>query len=227
MMNIGDKPLKSTKGLSVSVGWKRKNEIKYVLEGNINYAGGVIRWLQEKMQLISSPEELEENINKADENDETVFVPAFTGLSAPYWESEAKAAIFGMGRNTGKEEIIKAAIESIAFQVDDVVEAMKEDSLLHIKELRADGGLTKSSYLMRFQADLGKVKVSVANREELSVIGVAYMAGISLGIYNENQLFKKLEYEEYEPDSAFEKIKKKKENWGKAVSVIVEKERRR
>lgn len=149
MMNIGQKPILSEKVVS-SVGWFAEGKVQYVLEGNINYTGAVITWLKEELGLISSPEETEKLAGKANPEDKTYLVPAFSGLSAPYWDSNARAIISGMSRTTGKAEIVKAALESIAYQIADVVQAMESVSQIKIAELRVDGGPTRNTYLMQF-----------------------------------------------------------------------------
>lgn len=182
MMNIGEKPILSEKVVS-SVGWFADGKVQYVLEGNINYTGAVITWMKEELGLISSPGETEKLAGKANPEDKTYLVPAFSGLSAPYWDSNARAMISGMSRTTGKAEIVKAALESIAYQIADVVQAMESVSRIKIAELRVDGGPTRNTYLMQFQSDILNAAVRVPVVEELSGMGVAYMAGIASGFY--------------------------------------------
>lgn len=182
MMNIGEKPILSEAVVS-SVGWFAEGKVQYVLEGNINYTGAVITWLKEDLGLISSPVETEELAGKANPKDKTYLVPAFSGLSAPYWDSNARAMLSGMSRTTGKAEIAKAALESIAYQIADVVQAMETVSGIKVAQLRVDGGPTGNTYLMQFQSDILNAAVRVPVVEELSGMGVAYMAGMAGGFY--------------------------------------------
>ena len=199
MMNTGKSCVKSQHGLATSLAWGMDGYVEYVLEGNINYAGAVITWLQQDMHLIESAKEVEDYIQKANPEDTSVLVPAFSGLGAPYWKDGAKAMLYGMSRTTGQAEIVKAAVESIAFQVGDVLKAMRQDSERIITELRVDGGPTKNRYLMQFESDIAKQKICVSKQEELSAIGVAYMAGIAAGVYNKEAVFSNVSYDTYEP----------------------------
>lgn len=184
MMNIGETPVLSSHGVVTSLAWGMNGKINYVLEGNINYTGAVISWLKDDVRLIDSPGETESLCKEAIQDDELYLVPAFTGLGAPYWKSNARASLNGISRTTGKAEIVRAAIECIAYQITDVVRAMEADAGEAIRELRVDGGPTKNGYLMQFQSDILGSEVLVPEAEELSGIGVAYAAGIAMGIYD-------------------------------------------
>lgn len=215
MMNIGDRPIASQNGLVTSLAWKYKGQARYVMEGNINYTGAVITWLKD-MGLIASPGETEEMALSAHPGDTTCLVPAFTGLGAPYWKSDAQALLCGMGRTTGKNEIVRAALDSIAFQIGDVISAMEKDTGIRLPRLFVDGGPTRNKYLMQCQSDLLGVPVSCPDAEELSAIGAAYMAGISRGIYSENVL-QTLRYRQFAPQMDEQTRSKKHEAWKTAV----------
>lgn len=191
MMNIGEKPVLSEKVVT-SLAWHMNGKASYVLEGNINYTGAVITWLKDSLHLIESPGETEELAGTANPEDTTYLVPAFTGLGAPYWDSRASAMFYGMTRLTGRAELVKAGLESIAYQITDVVKAMEEESGISIGELRVDGGPTRNRYLMQFQSDMAGIPVSVPSAEELSGIGAAYAAGIAMGIYDGNRIFERM-----------------------------------
>ncbi|MEG1847731.1 MAG: glycerol kinase [Lachnospiraceae bacterium] len=193
MMNIGEHPVFSDKGVVTSLAWSMGGKANYVLEGNINYTGAVISWLQNEMQLITEAREAEQLALEANPQDKTYLIPAFTGLGAPYWDSLATGTITGMSRTTGKAEIVKAALESIAYQITDIVKVMSEVSGIGIRELRVDGGPTKNHYLMQFQSDLLDIPVQVPEAEELSGIGAAYAAGIAMGIYDRETLFARMQ----------------------------------
>lgn len=221
MMNTGTRCVASSHGLATSLAWRIDGKVDYVLEDNINYTGAVVTWLKDEVGLIASPAETEAAAREANPNDRTVLVPAFSGLSAPYWDENAKAVLYGMTRVTGKNEIIKAALESIALQIQAVLEAMEKDSGIDIQELRVDGGPTKNGYLMQAQSDLSGMKVAVAEMEELSAIGAAYLAGIGAGLYQKNRLFRDCRRNYFEPRISGEDRAEKLEGWKKAVSMIM------
>ncbi len=220
MMNTGAECKKSSYGLASSIAWSRQGKVTYVLEGNINYTGAVIAWLQNDLELIKDTSEIEYYIKSANKHDTTIVVPAFTGLSAPHWIDDAKAMIYGMTRMTKKAEIIKASVESIAFQIQDVVSAMEKDNQSKIKEMRVDGGPTRNQYLMQFQSDVSSLPVEASKAEELSSIGVAYMAGIALGLYEESKVFHNLTYQSYMPQMQKEEREEKITRWDQAVHMI-------
>ena len=151
MMNIGEKPIFSDAGIVTSLAWSMGGKVNYVLEGNINYTGSVIKWLVDDVKLLGASRESGEFAAKANPEDTTYLVPAFSGLGAPYWDSEAKAAIVGMTRSTGKAEIVKAAEECIAYQITDLVLLMQQESGLPITEIRVDGGPTRICFRSRLQ----------------------------------------------------------------------------
>ncbi len=199
MMNIGEKFVRSGNGLATSLAWGMEGRVSYVLEGNINYTGAVVTWLKEDLGIICSPGETEALARQANPEDGCILVPAFTGLSAPYWRGDAKALLCGMSRTTGRAELVRAALDSIAYQVTDVLKAMEQDSGCELRELRTDGGPTRNAYLMQMQSDLANVRVSAAGQEELSAMGAAYLAGLTGGIYRREALFDGMEYRHYEP----------------------------
>ncbi len=221
MLHAGDSFVESRHGLATSLAWGMDGKVSYVLEGNINYTGAVISWLKNDLELISSPAEVEPLIAAANPEDTTVVVPAFTGLGAPYWANDAKAAIVGMTRTTKKPEIVKAATESIAHQITDVYEAMSADFGSPITELRADGGPTANKYLMQFQSDMTGAVVAASKTEELSAIGVAYMAGISCGCYNKETIFENISYDRYEAKMAAEERSERRNLWKAAVKTVL------
>lgn len=221
MMNIGSQFKASTCGLATSLAWAEDGTVAYVLEGNINYTGAVISWLHHDLKLMETPDELETAAIQANQEDTTVLIPAFSGLSAPHWNDKAKAMFYGMTRTTGKFEILKASMESIAYQIYDVLAAMEHDSGISIEELRVDGGPTKNAYLMQFQSDIANVRIGVPKQEELSAIGAAYMAGIGQGVYQKEQLFGRSELIYYTPKMSGAKREGKLKNWKEAIDLIV------
>ena len=220
MMNIGTEPVISTHGVVTSLAWSRGGKAEYVLEGNLNYTGATITWLKDDLKLIEGPGVTEELARAAHQDDEVYFIPAFTGLGAPYWNSHAKASIVGMDRTTGKNEVVRAVLECIAYQISDIVFAMEEDAKLKLAQLRVDGGPTRNKYLMQFQSDILKTEVAVPNAEELSGIGAAYMAGLSIGVWDES-VFDSLSRTSYTPAMPEEKRAAKYAGWKAAVATVL------
>ncbi len=220
MMNIGETPVLSTHGVVTSLAWGMQGKVSYVLEGNINYTGAVITWLKDDMELIQSPAETEALCRKAEADDSLYFVPAFTGLGAPYWNSEAKGALTGITRTTRKAEMVRAGVECIAYQIADVVNAMSQDANTEIQELRVDGGPTRNQYLMQFQSDILDRKVLVPDAEELSGIGAAYAAGRGLGLYGD-EVFTRLKRQEYAPKMCEDTRVRKYNGWKDAVGHVL------
>ncbi|HBA98048.1 MAG TPA: glycerol kinase [Lachnospiraceae bacterium] len=220
MMNTGTSPVQSKSGVVTSLAWKLGNEASYVLEGNINYTGAAITWLKDEVRLINSPKETEELSRMAVQDDSLYFIPAFTGLGAPYWNSQAKGLLCGITRTTGRKEIVRAAVESIAYQIADIVETFAKDTEGKVKELRVDGGPSGNAYLMQFQSDLLDTDVSVPQTEEMSGMGAAYVAGIALGLYDK-QIVETTERKVYKPAMASGLREKKKKGWKDAISMIL------
>ncbi|WP_026510278.1 FGGY-family carbohydrate kinase [Butyrivibrio sp. LC3010] len=222
MMNIGDKQVLSSHGLVTSLAWKIGGKVDYVLEGNINYTGAVITWLKDDLQLINSAAETEALAREADPEDHSYIVPAFSGLGAPYWDGKAEAVICGMTRTTKKAEIVRDALDCIAYQIADIVGAMNDDVSFSIKELRVDGGPTKNAYLMQFQTDMVRVPVLVPPAEELSAMGAAYAAGIALGIYDKNKLFSGIKRTEYNVKMSEKEYEGHYNGWKAAVRKVLQ-----
>ncbi|MDF2801017.1 MAG: glycerol kinase GlpK [Anaerocolumna sp.] len=221
MMNIGHEPVFSNKGIVTSLAWGIDGVVEYVMEGNVNYTGAVISWLKDDLQILKYAAEAERYAYEANPSDKSYLVPAFTGLSAPYWESDTSAILCGMTRITGKAEIIRASLDSIAYQIADIIALMREESGLRITELRVDGGPTKNNYLMQFQSDVLNIKVCVPKAEELSVIGAAYMAGIALGFYKKEDIFKDMEDKSFLPIMSDSERDKRYMGWSKAVNIVL------
>ena len=220
MMNLGTTPIQSSHGLASSLAWRMHGTVNYVLEGNINYTGAVISWLKHDVQLICSAEETEHLAEQAEQNDNLYFVPAFTGLGAPYWNSHAQAALLGITRTTGRNEIVRAGLECIAYQVADVVNAMVQDSKIDLHTLRVDGGPTRNRYLMQFQSDILSAEVQVPKTEELSAVGAAYAAGLALDVYSET-VFDTIQRKNYCPQMPLDMQRKKQNGWKAAAGTIL------
>lgn len=219
MMNIGEQPAESKSGLVTSLAWKYKGKAEYVMEGNLNYTGAVIRWLEKDLGLVSSAAETEALAKSAHPEDTTYLVPAFTGLGAPYWQNDAKALICGMTRLTGKAELVRAALDSIAYQIADIVRAMERDTGISLPELYVDGGPTRNGYLMQLQADLLSARVLIPQSEELSAIGAAIMAGIAAGLWDEG-IFENMKRTRYAPAMDGVERERKLTGWRDAVAMV-------
>lgn len=220
MMNIGDDPVLSTHGVVTSLAWSMDGRVNYVLEGNLNYTGAVITWLKNDLQMIGSPAETEELARQAASDDCLYLVPAFSGLGAPYWDSRATGMFTGMTRTTGRAEMVRASLECIAYQIQDVMEAMSKDAGVEISELRVDGGPTKNDYLMQFQSDIAGIVVQVPDTDELSGMGPAYAAGMALGLWDEG-IFGKLDRRKYTPQMEKSLRQKKYDGWKQAVGKVL------
>lgn len=221
MMNLGAAPRFSGGGAATSLAWGIGGTVSYVLECNINYTGAVVTWLRDDMGLIKTPAESEELAAAADPSDRTYLVPAFSGLGAPYWESGAAATITGMTRTTGRREIIRAALESVGYQVRDGIEAMREAAGLPITELRADGGPTKNAFLMQFSSDILGVPIAVSETEELSAAGAAFAAGLAAGVFDKETIFDTVKRRAVRPEMDGAARAEKYAGWQSAVALTL------
>lgn len=219
MMYTGESPVQSELGLVASLAWGINGKVGYVLEGNINYTGAVITWLKDDLQMISSAQETGELAEQANQGDTTYLVPAFSGLGAPYWKSDAKAVFCGMSRTTGKKEIVKAALESIAYQIADVAKMMEAENGGRLETLCVDGGPTNNAYLMQFQSDILGIPVRLPDCEESSALGAAMLAGLAYGIYQENALFSEKVRGQYQPRMEKAERESRYLGWKNAVNM--------
>lgn len=219
LMNVGNKPVKSEHNLITTIAWAIGDEVEYALEGSVFNAGSAIQWLRDEMGLIKTAQESDIEAEKVEDTDGVYMVPAFTGLGAPYWDMYARGTIVGITRGTKREHIIRATLESIAYQSMDVLEVMKLDSGIKLKELKVDGGASVSSFLMQFQADILNINVMRPKITETTALGAAYLAGLGMSIWNSKNDIKN----EWVLDRVFtpamnvKDIKEKYGKWGKAV----------
>ncbi len=183
MMNIGNKPIASKSRLLTTVAWKIGNETRYAFEGSIFIAGAVVQWLRDSLGVITKSAEVEELAARVSDSDGVYFVPAFAGLGAPYWNQHARGTIVGITRGSTSAHIARAALDSIAFQTLEVLQAMENDSGIEIRELRVDGGATVNNSLMQFQADLLQASVIRPEITETTALGAAYLAGLATGYW--------------------------------------------
>lgn len=185
MLHAGPRPVAAQHGVVCSVGWGCRGQVTYVLEGNINAAGDTLRWLRDEMGLLEDEADSGNLAQSVPDTQGVYLVPAFTGLGAPHWDSQATALLTGITRGTTRAHVVRAALEAIAYQIADVVRAMEQDCGFRLSELRADGGPTGNVFLMQFQADVLDTPVACAPMEELSSLGAAYMAGLSQGVWRD------------------------------------------
>ena len=185
LMNTGDKPLFSDRGLITTIGWCVNGETTYALEGSAFNAGSAIKWLRDELKLIANPQEADLLAETVEDAGGAVFVPAFTGLGAPYWDAYARGAILGLTRGTTREHIVRATVESLAYETYDVLKAMESDSGISLKQLRVDGGASANNFLMQFQADLLSGEIIRPVVTETTALGAAYLAGLAVGYYDD------------------------------------------
>lgn len=183
LMNTGNKPIISENGLLTTIAWGINNEITYALEGSVFVAGSSVQWLRDGIKLIESASETETLATSLASNEGVYMVPAFVGLGTPYWDSDARGALFGLTRGTSKEHITRAILESICYQSMDVLRAMEEDTKLPITSFKVDGGATVNQFLMQFQSDILGLKVEQPKILETTALGAAYLAGLSSGYW--------------------------------------------
>ncbi len=184
LMNTGEKRIISSGGLLSSAAWSYDGKTVYALEGSVFHAGSIISWLKDEMRLISTPRECDELAESVENSGGVFLVPAFSGLGAPYWDMYARGCLIGLTRGSGRAHIARAAIESIAYQVYDLIELMKRDSGYEIRSLKADGGVSVSNLLMQLQADLIGVPVYRSREKETTSLGAAFLAGLTAGVWS-------------------------------------------
>lgn len=219
VMNTGSEPVLSNNKLLTTIAWKFDGKVNYALEGSVFIAGAVIQWLRDGLGIIESAKETEELARSIPDNGGIYFVPALTGLGAPYWDPYARGSIYGITRGTTKVHLCRAALESIAYQVYDVVKVMEEDLSHLMKELRADGGAVKNNFLMQFQSDILGKNVIRPKILETTALGAAYLSGLAVGFWKDLKDIKA----QWKPDKIFipemkpEEAEKILEKWGMAV----------
>ena len=220
LVNTGDKPVLSKNGLLTTVAWQIGNEVTYALEGSVFIGGAVVQWLRDEMRLIHHSGD-SEKVALESPSGEIYIVPAFTGLGTPYWDDDARGAVFGLTRGTNKSQFVRAALESIAYQCKDVVEVMQKETGQTIKNLKVDGGATKNGYLMQFQSDILHTVIKLPRCLETTALGAAYMAGLTTGYYANLESIRKIhEYQAiYTPKMAKKEINRLYKGWKTAIKA--------
>lgn len=220
LMNTGDKPCFSKNGLITTIAVGLKDRVEYALEGSVFVGGAVIQWLRDEMRFIGSSQDAEYYASKVEDNGGVYLVPAFTGLGAPYWDMYARGTIVGLTRGTRREHIIRAAQESIAYQVVDLVGAMEADTGITLSQLKADGGASRDQFLMQFQSDVLNRSVCRPVIRETTALGAAYLAGLGVGLWQNRDEIKTLWQRDTVFTPAMEDTKRQEllDKWHKAVS---------
>ena len=222
LMNTGDQPIASENGLLTTVGWGINKNITYALEGSVFVAGAAIQWLRDELGIIGSAAESEDHAAAVKDNGGVYIVPAFVGLGAPYWDPYARGMITGLSRGSNKDHIIRATLESLAYQTYDVLDAMTADSHIELKSLRVDGGASANDFLMQFQADIIQKEVLRPLNVESTALGAAYFAGLAVGFWESTDEIKNNQ----QIDRIFDPMLSKAERnnlirgWQKAVAMI-------
>lgn len=222
LMNIGNKPLISKQGLLTTVAWREKGEdTVYALEGSVFMGGAIIQWLRDQMDMIRSSSQSEEYANRVKDTAGVYVVPAFVGLGTPYWDDDARGAVFGLTRGADRHNFVRATLFSIAYQSKDVIEAMKREANLELKALRVDGGASANSLLMQFQSDILQCEVHLPRCVETTALGAGYMAGLGVGFWKSkadiesNRSIQKI----YKPMLSSEKVNDLYDGWLEAVKA--------
>lgn len=223
LMNTKERLIHSQKGLLTCVGWRVNGEVDYVLEGSVFVAGAAIQWLRDGLRIIANSADSEARALHVTDSDGVYVVPSFTGLGAPYWKPQVKGAMFGLTRGTSQDHIIRATLESLAYQTNDVLQAMKEDSGLDIQRLQVDGGASRNDYLLQFQSDITQTSVIRSTISETTALGAAYLAGLALGYWkNKEDITQQFKVSrEFHPQMEDTKREENLEGWKRAVQAVM------
>jgi len=218
LMNTGDERIDSESGLLSTIAWSLDGKITYALEGSVFIAGAAVQWLRDELEFIESASDSEALALQANPESDVVVVPAFAGLGAPHWDMYARGAIFGLTRDSGRPEIAKATLQSLAYQIFDVLNAMQNDSGIELSQLNVDGGAIANDFLAQFQADVLQRPVTRPKVLESTALGAAYLAGLKVGYWNMTDLTKVREIDrQFEPKLSADKMESLLKQWHKAV----------
>lgn len=218
-MNTGDQPVYSKNGLVTTIAWGLDGKVTYALEGSIFVAGAAIQWLRDEMRMVDSSPDSEYMAKKVDDTNGCYVVPAFTGLGAPHWDQYARGAIVGLTRGVNKYHIIRATLESLAYQTNDVLKAMRADSGIDLAALKVDGGASANNLLMQIQADLINAPVHRPKCVETTAMGAAYLAGLAVGYWaSKEDVIKNWAIDRvFDPEIGEEERTQRLKGWDKAV----------
>lgn len=219
LMNTGQEMIRSKNGLLTTIAWGIDGNVSYALEGSVFIAGAAIQWLRDELRLVYDSPQSEYYANKIEDTDGVVVVPAFTGLGAPYWDMYARGGIFGLTRGTKREHLVRATLESLAYQSKDVIEAMQEDAKIPLAYLRVDGGASANNFLMQFQADMLNTEVHRPRTLETTSLGAAYLAGLAVRYWKDlDEISEDFSIDRtFKPQMSQEKRDKNYKYWKKAI----------
>lgn len=220
LMNTGEEMVPSNNGLLTTIAWGVDGKVEYALEGSIFVAGAAVQWLRDELKLIDSAKDSEYYATQVADSNGVYLVPAFVGLGAPYWDMYARGSMLGLTRGANKNHIIRATLESIAYQTRDVLDAMQEDSGINLQALKVDGGAVANNFLMQFQADILGVPVDRPEVTETTALGAAYLAGLAVGFWsNKEEIAKNWKVDkEFSPEMSVDAKEKLYTGWQKAVA---------
>ena len=221
LMNTGNQPVISKNGLLSTIAWGIDGKVTYALEGSVFVAGSVMQWLRDGLKLFDHVKVSEAMAKSLPDNEGVYLVPAFVGLGTPYWDNDARGTMFGLTRGTTREHIVRAALESIAYQSKDVIEIMKEESKIHLDHLAVDGGTTTNQFLMQFQSDILDTKIVCPTVKETTALGAAYLAGLAIGFWQDQDEIANMHAIDkiYTPSMNEDLRNKYYEGWKKAVKA--------
>jgi glycerol kinase len=219
LMNTGEKPIFSKNGLLTTIAWGLDGKVNYALEGSVYVAGAAIQWLRDEMRMIDSSPDSEYFAQRVNDTNGCYVVPAFTGLGAPHWDPYARGVITGLTRGVNKYHVIRATLESLAFQAYDVLTAMEKDSGIHLSSLKVDGGASKNNFLMQFQSDIIAAPIRRPQCVETTAMGAAYLAGLAVGYWkNKEEVLSSWAIDrEFTPTMSEEERVKQVTGWEQAV----------
>ncbi len=218
-MNTGEKPVFSSNGLVTTIAWGLDGKVNYALEGSIFVAGAAVQWLRDELKFIDSAQDSEYMARKVKDTNGCYVVPAFTGLGAPHWDQYARGTVVGITRGVNKCHIIRATLDSLAYQVNDVLQAMRSDSGIELASLKVDGGASANNYLMQTQADIINAPVNRPQCVETTAMGAAYLAGLAVGYWeNKEDVIKNWAIDRtFEPAICGEERTTRINGWNRAV----------
>jgi len=221
LMNTGDAPIESKHGLVSTIAWEINNQVQYALEGSIFVSGSVIQWMRDGLNFFDDAMETEAMATSVSDNGGVYIVPAFVGMGAPYWDDQCRGSIFGLTRGTTKEHLVRAALEAMAYQSKDILDAMAQDSGTHMDKLRVDGGATRNNFLLQFQSDLLQIPVERLTISETTALGAAHLAGLAVGYWTMEEL-KTATQDQFQPQISEKEAQDLYSGWKKAVNSCIQ-----
>ena len=218
LMNTGNEIVRSKNGLLSTVAWKIGNEVTYALEGSVFVSGSIMKWMRDELQLFEDVKETAQMAERAGTTAGVYILPAFVGLGAPYWDDKAKAAIVGLTLGTGRDQLVRAALESMAYQVRDVLNAMEADAGIPIQVLKVDGGAAANDFLLQFQSDLCQLEGGRFKVNELTALGAAFLAGLAIGFWKREDLDIEVR-RRFIPGRSKEEMDSRYQDWQQAINA--------